>query len=113
MIPYSNKRAGVSEQENQEQAKISSDEDNPIHEIIEDEVIDINLGVSAIAKSISNCIVPETIIDISNANHPDVKHIPITIHGTRKLNFQTKWFKLFPWLNWDISIKKMTLLSMF
>ena len=72
------------------------------------EVIDINSGVSTIAKSIPNCIVPETIIDIRNANHPDIKHIPITIHGTRKLNFQTKWFKLFPWLNWDISIKKMT-----
>ena len=28
--------------------------------------IDINAGVSEIAKSISNCIVPETIIDISN-----------------------------------------------
>ena len=25
-----------------------------------------------------------------------------------KLNFQNKWFKLFPWLNWDISIKNMT-----
>ena len=50
MIPYSNKRAGVSIQENQEQAEISSDEDNPIHEIIEDEVIDINSGISAIAK---------------------------------------------------------------
>ena len=107
MIPYSNKRAGVSEQENQEQAEISSNEDNPIHEIIEDEVIDINSGVSAIAKSISNCIIPETIIYISNANHPDVKNIRVTIHGTRKLNFQTKWFKLLPWLNWDISIKKM------
>ena len=70
MIPYSNKRAGVSEQENQEQAEISSDEDNPIHESIEYEVIDINSGVFAIAKSISNCIVIETIIDISNANHP-------------------------------------------
>ena len=31
MIPYSNKRAGLSEQENQEQSEISSDEDNPIH----------------------------------------------------------------------------------
>ena len=80
MIPYSNKRAGVSEQEHQEQAKISSDKDYPIHEIIEDEVIDINSGVSARTKSISNCIVPETIIDIINANHPDVKNIPITIH---------------------------------
>ena len=48
MIPYCNKRAGVSEQENQEQAEISSDEDNPIHEIIEDKVIDINSCVSAI-----------------------------------------------------------------
>ena len=93
----------MSEQANQEQAEISSDEDNPIHE-----VIDINSGVSAIEKSKSFCIVPETIIGISNANHPDVKNIPITIHGTRKLNLQTKWFKLFPWLNWDISIKKMT-----
>ena len=75
MIPYCNKRARVSEQENQEQAEISADENNPIHEIIEDEVIDINSGVYfAIAKSISNCIVPETIIDISNANHPDVKN---------------------------------------
>ena len=36
MIPYSNKRDRVSEQKNQEQAEISSDEDNPIHEIIED-----------------------------------------------------------------------------
>ena len=52
MIPYCNKRARVSEQENQEQAEISADENNPIHEIIEDEVIDINAGVSAIAKSI-------------------------------------------------------------
>ena len=69
----------MSEQENQEQAEISSDEDNPIHEIIENEVIDINSCVSAIVKSISNCIVPETIIDISNANHPDVKNIPIII----------------------------------
>ena len=25
-----------------------------------------------------------------------------------KLNCQTKWFKLLPWLNWDISIMKMT-----
>ena len=83
----------MSEQANQEQAEISSDEDNPIHEVIY-----INSCVSAIAKSISTCIVPETIIDISNANHPDVKNIPITIHGTRKLNFQTKWFTLFPWL---------------
>ena len=98
----------MSEQENQEQAEILSDEDNPIHEIIEYEVIDINSGVSAIAKSISNCIVSETIIDISNANYPDVKKIPITIHGTMKLNFQTKWLKLFPWLNWYISIKNMT-----
>ena len=57
MIPYCNKRARVSEQENQDQAEISSDEDNPIHEIIEDEVIDINSSVSAIAKSISNCII--------------------------------------------------------
>ena len=96
----------MSEQENQEQAEMSADENNPIHYIIEYEVIDINSGVSAISKSLSNCIVPETIIDISNANHPDVKNILITIHGTRKLNFQTKWFKLFPWLNWDISIKK-------
>ena len=90
MILYCNKRARMSEQENQEQAEISADENNPIHEIIEDEVIDINSGVSAISKSLSNCIVSETIIDISNANHPDVKNIPITIHGTRKLNFQTK-----------------------
>ena len=30
------------------------------------------------------------------------------MHGTSKLNFQTKCFKLFRWLNWDISIKKMT-----
>ena len=81
MIPYCNKRAGLSEQENQEQAEISSDEDNPIHEIIEDEVIDINSGVSAIEKSISNCIVPEPIIYISNANHPDVTNIPVTIYG--------------------------------
>ena len=52
-----------------------------IHDIIEDEVIDINSGVgaSAIAKSRSNCIVPEIIIDIINANHPDVKNISITI----------------------------------
>ena len=57
MIPYCNKRARVSEQENQEQAEILSDEDNPIHEIIEDKAIDINAGVSAIAKSIFNCIV--------------------------------------------------------
>ena len=69
----------MSEQENQEKAEISSDEDNPIHEIIEDEVIDINSGVSAIAKSISNCIVGciyllDTIIDISNANHPNQKY---------------------------------------
>ena len=70
MIPYYNKIAGVSVQENQEQAEISSVEDNPIHEIIEDDVININSGISAIAKSISNCIVPETIIVISNANHP-------------------------------------------
>ena len=42
MIPYCNKRARVSEQETQEQAEISSDDDNPIHDIIEDEVIDIN-----------------------------------------------------------------------
>ena len=74
MIPCCNNRAIVSEQDNQEQAEISSDEDNPIHEIIEDEVILINSDVSAIAKSISNCIVPETIIDISNANYPDVKN---------------------------------------
>ena len=40
MIPYCDKRSGVSEQENQEHAEISSDEDNPIHEIIEDEVIE-------------------------------------------------------------------------
>ena len=58
--------------------------------------------------AISNCIVSETIIDISNTNYPDVKNIPITIHGTMKLNFQTKWFKLFKWLNWYISIKNMT-----
>ena len=57
MIPYCNKRARVSEQENQEQAEILSDEDNPIHDIIEDKVIDINSGVYAIAKSIFNCIV--------------------------------------------------------
>ena len=43
MIPYCNKRVRVSEQENQEQTEISSDEDNPIHEIIEDEVIDYSL----------------------------------------------------------------------
>ena len=79
MIPYCNKISRVSEQENQEQAEISSDEDNPIHEIIEDEVIDINSGVSEIEKSISNCIVPETIIDIRNDNYPDIKNIPITI----------------------------------
>ena len=103
MIPYCNKRSRVSEQENQEQAEISADENNSIHDIIEDEVIDINSGVSAM--SISNCI-PETIIYISNTNHLDVKNIPITINCTRKVNFQTKWFKLFPWLNWDISIKE-------
>ena len=62
MIPYGNKRARVSEQENQEQAEISSDEDNPIHEIIEDEVIDINSDVSAIANSISNCIVVKQLL---------------------------------------------------
>ena len=76
----------MSEQENQEQAEILSDEDNPIHEIIEYEVIDINSGVSAITKSISNCIVSETIIDISNANYPDVKNIPITITYMVKRN---------------------------
>ena len=77
MITYSNKRSRVSEQKNQEHAEISSDEDNPIHEIIEDEVIDINSGVSAIAMSISNCIVPTTIIEISNANNPDVDNHPV------------------------------------
>ena len=45
MNPYCNKISRVSEQENQEQAEISSDEDTPIHEINEDEVIDINSGV--------------------------------------------------------------------
>ena len=98
MIPYSNKRSGVGEQENQKQAEISSDEDNPIHEIIEDEVIDINSDVSAIAKSILNCIVPEKIIDISNTNHPDVK----------KHSNNNTWYKEIEFSNQMVQIISMT-----